>query len=118
MIEFPLVEHARTEDGWRVVVDVPLDTDYVRGHFPGAPIVPAVAQLALVAQAVTTCWNERTHVAGVVDLRFRGRIAPGDRVELTFTPAEPAGELRFRLTNAGTLVSQGIVHARPDAHDA
>ena len=114
MIDFPLLEPVRTEDGWRVAIDVPEDTDYVRGHFPGAPILPAVAQLALLSQAASTCWKREVGIGGIVDLRFRGQIVPGDQLELFLSPADVAKELRFRLLNAGRVVSQGVVETRTD----
>ena len=114
MIAFPLFEPTRTDDGWRVEADVPQDTDYVRGHFPGAPIVPAVAQFALLSQAASACWRQAVEIAGVVDVRFKGQVEPGQRLEVSITPHEPAEELRFRLTTGGKPVSQGVLRTRTE----
>jgi 3-hydroxymyristoyl/3-hydroxydecanoyl-(acyl carrier protein) dehydratase len=117
VIAFPLGEPARDGDGWRIEVEVPADTEYVRGHFPGEPILPAVAQLALVAQAAAACWRTEVDLSGLVDVRFRAPVVPGDRLRLRLSPAERAGELRFRLTRGDALVSQGVVSTRGGAGD-
>jgi 3-hydroxyacyl-[acyl-carrier-protein] dehydratase len=65
------------------------DEDFLRGHFPGNPIVPGVIQLEALAQAgaITLLGDERyagklALFAGVEKVRFRRLVRPGDELLL------------------------------------
>ena len=67
----------------------PSPTDFLRGHFPGNPIVPGVIQLEALAQAgaITLLGDERyagklALFAGVEKVRFRRLVRPGDELLL------------------------------------
>ena len=67
--------------------DVPHDAFWVRGHFPGRPIMPGVL-IAEVAAQLTSYVGTRNGIkgdaviglAGLTDLRFRAQVSPGDRI--------------------------------------
>jgi len=103
MISFEL---ERTGDA-RFAVRIPPDCALFDGHFPGAPVLPGVAQLGLVLQAVRARRGERTRLARVEHLRLRLPVGPGDRLEL-----ELAGDDRvdFVLARAGRRVAYGTLH--------
>jgi 3-hydroxyacyl-[acyl-carrier-protein] dehydratase len=65
------------------------DEEFLRGHFPGNPIVPGVIQLEALAQAgaLTLLGDERyagklALFGGVEEVRFRRLVRPGDELLL------------------------------------
>jgi predicted hotdog family 3-hydroxylacyl-ACP dehydratase len=82
-----------------VTVEIPGDSPYVSGHFPGRPILPGVAQLALALQALHPALAERLVLA-----RFRRIVTPPAR--LTLSPRETAtGTVRIDVTSDDRPVS-------------
>lgn len=94
-----------TADAWRGTVEV-VDTALCEGHFPGTPIVPAVALLACV-EAVLYAWRGAA-VASYAALRFRAPVGPGDALDLDLT-RRTDGSLAFALRRAGKRVADGRV---------
>jgi 3-hydroxyacyl-[acyl-carrier-protein] dehydratase len=79
------------EPGARAVAefDVPGDAWFVRGHFPGRPIVPGVIMVEALAQAaaVAALSHSDHHgklplFAGIDDVRFKRIVTPGDTLRL------------------------------------
>ncbi|MEN6503682.1 MAG: 3-hydroxyacyl-ACP dehydratase FabZ family protein [Planctomycetaceae bacterium] len=62
------------------------DEFWVRGHIPGRPIFPGVLMIETAAQLVSYCMaSEKKEegflgFGGVTDVKFRGSVAPGDRI--------------------------------------
>jgi predicted hotdog family 3-hydroxylacyl-ACP dehydratase len=82
-----------------LAVDVPADSAYVAGHFPGRPILPGVAQLALALQALGPRPVHRLVLA-----RFRRLVEPPAR--LTFSVRETAeGAARIDVARDDAPVS-------------
>jgi 3-hydroxyacyl-[acyl-carrier-protein] dehydratase len=78
-----------------VRVDVPEGGRLFEGHFPGRPILPGVAELALVARAIPF-------------VRLRELVMPGDRLQVSATRGED-GVTRFSVGRAGKRVANGEI---------
>ena len=84
-------------------IDVPSGEAFFEGHFPGRPILPGVAELALAAGALAQAGSPLS-LQGIAFARLRQLVFPGDRLELVARPQEGA-HLRFDLKRAGALVA-------------
>jgi 3-hydroxyacyl-[acyl-carrier-protein] dehydratase len=102
-------------------VEVAADSPLFAGHFPGHPVLPGIAHLALLCQgldelAVLGGFAGDTAIAEVRHLRLRRPVAPGSRLELRIEAIGDVGVLGFelyRLAASGAasaaLASQGTV---------
>jgi 3-hydroxyacyl-[acyl-carrier-protein] dehydratase len=81
------------------------------GHFPARPLLPGVAQLALVTWALSA-GAERV-CREIEALRLRALVHPGDTLEVRITGpdeaamTEPEGMLRFSIRRGEEVVTRG-----------
>lgn len=96
------------EGGWLLRVRVPEDSPLFAGHFPGQPIVPGIAHLALVARALADWRGTEVDILGVSALRLRSPVGPGETLEVQVR--ETSGGEGFELRRPGSgMVSNGTV---------
>jgi len=84
-----IVEH---DAGQRLVAvkNVTVNEEFFQGHFPGAPLMPAVLMLETWSQVAALLLlhgeqptpNVRVYLRGVNDAKFRRQVVPGDRLRL------------------------------------
>jgi 3-hydroxymyristoyl/3-hydroxydecanoyl-(acyl carrier protein) dehydratase len=103
----------------RVVASVkfPNDSGWFSGHFPGNPIVPGVALLAVVAEAVSEweCSEGRSlTITGVRRVRFRLPVRPDDEVTLEAIrmPKKEGSAYVFNVYLAGENACSGVLTYR------
>lgn len=82
-----------------VTVEIAGDSPYVSGHFPGRPILPGVAQLALAVETLRPALCERLVLA-----RFRRIVTPPARLALS-PRATASGTVRIDVTSDDRAVS-------------
>jgi 3-hydroxyacyl-[acyl-carrier-protein] dehydratase len=109
------------EPGERVVARKRVREDewYLRGHFPGRPVMPGVLIVEAMAQtgAVAVLSEEENRgrlalFAGIDDTRFKRIVEPGDELELECTLEQvrgPVGKGRARATVDGQLAARGTL---------
>jgi 3-hydroxyacyl-[acyl-carrier-protein] dehydratase len=99
-------------------LEIPIDSPLFDGHFPGQPVLPGIAHLALVQHVLGELAVRAGRVAtesAIVEvrhLRLRRPVAPGDRLALSIDNAVGGGLVHFELRRAaadGERVSQGSV---------
>ncbi|MCL5291661.1 MAG: 3-hydroxyacyl-ACP dehydratase FabZ [Actinobacteria bacterium] len=100
--------------GIKVVRD---DEYYLRGHFPGNPIMPGVLILEALAQTgavAELCLEENKGkivlFGGIDSLRFRRQVVPGDTLvlEIEITKKRgPVGKGTARATVDGEIAAEG-----------
>ena len=72
------------------VKNVTVNEEFFQGHFPGAPLLPAVLMLEALSQVAAILLvqredappNARVFLRGVNDAKFRRQVVPGDRLVL------------------------------------
>jgi len=108
------------EPGTRLVAvkNVTVNEEFFQGHFPGAPLMPAVLTIEALTQAAAALLLERPDVAptarvslrGVNDAKFRKQVVPGDRIVLDVR----IGRVRSRLAKVqahATVDGQTVAEA-------
>lgn len=88
------------------VIAVPPGGAYFEGHFPGRPILPGVAQIAMTLEALARETRDDISLRGITYMRLRQVVVPGDRLELT-AKTGGGGHLGVELKRAGVLVANG-----------
>ena len=81
------------------------DAIWFHGHFPGSPILPGIAMLALVEDSIARFWADADHPAVEIRafhrVRFRQMVVPGTNLRIRVRQTRPD---RFRFTvEAGGL---------------
>jgi 3-hydroxyacyl-[acyl-carrier-protein] dehydratase len=109
------------EPGSRVVARKRVRDDewYLRGHFPGRPVMPGVLIVEAMAQtgavAVLAEPENRGRIAlfaGIDDTRFKRIVEPGDELQLECTLEHvrgPIGKGKARATVDGELAARGTL---------
>ncbi len=95
-------------------VEVPAESPAFRGHFPGRPILPAVAQLALAEQGLALASGAvagSPSITWISGLRLRRTVGPGDRLSLRLGAPGTSGSRRFEIRAEGGIVSGGTFRA-------
>lgn len=84
------------------------DSPWFDGHFPGAPVLPGVAQLAVVRDLLGRAAGADVSVAGLSRVRFKRMVLPGETVTVTATAdSGRAGSFSFQLSVGGEPVASG-----------
>jgi 3-hydroxyacyl-[acyl-carrier-protein] dehydratase len=84
-----------------MTIEIPEDSPFFAGHFPGHPILPGIAHLALVARALGN-----PPLAEVKILKLRKPVGPGDVLELILDEGDL---VKFELRRRDETVSNGLV---------
>lgn len=84
-------------------IESPVLSPFFAGHFPGHPILPGIAHLALVARELGGA-----PLTEVRNLKLRLPVLPGDVLDLTLERGED-GLVRFELRRGEEAVSGGTV---------
>ena len=91
-------------------IHVPSDSPWFRGHFPGEPILPGVAQIGMVKDAIRQARDQDLKVTGVRRVRFKQIIRPDDKLKLIATPLkENVGAYTFRILIENEAVCSGVM---------
>lgn len=95
-----VVMEARTEAG----------SPWFSGHFEGNPVLPGIAQLKMVADAIRAFGDSSDCVMGVRKVRFKKMIRPEEPVTIQVKRRNaPHGDYSFRITVQGELACKGLM---------
>lgn len=95
-------------------IAVPKDSVWFTGHFPGEPILPGIALIHTVYEAIEKDARERGESVSVPLLkkvRFTGPVRPGDNICLSLTGEDGSmkGLLTFKVAVSDKVICTGQV---------
>lgn len=96
-------------------VEIPPSSPLFAGHFPGRPILPGIAHLALAERALRELTGQKVAITAVRILKLRRPVSPGDALELRIDFPDVEGVSRFEVRCNGEAASQGTVQIRTGA---
>jgi 3-hydroxymyristoyl/3-hydroxydecanoyl-(acyl carrier protein) dehydratase len=91
-------------------IHVPPDSPWFEGHFPGAPILPGVAQIGMAVDAIGKARNRELMISSVRRVRFKRMIRPGDQLKVIAAPLnQEIGAYSFRIMIQEEAVCSGVI---------
>lgn len=114
--EQELSRHSATTAQITASASVPGGSPWYDGHFPGHPILPGIAILAFVKEAIVAAERDegrRVAIIGLRRVRFRLPVSPEDRMEIRIV-REQKGDgwcYTFTVAIAAEPVCTGIFSA-------
>ncbi|WP_373499771.1 phosphopantetheine-binding protein [Desulfococcus sp.] len=100
------------EGGWRARVRVEADSPWFSGHFPEDPILPGIAQLAMVLETLRFAFGA-VRITGVRRVRFKRVIRPGDSLEIRIQPNPGGVAHAFQIQVGEDIAASGMMTVEP-----
>ncbi len=96
---------------------VPADSIWFSGHFPGDPILPGIALIHLVWQAIVReagNRKEKISLESLKKVRFAKLVRPGENLSIIVTENPSAEETlySFKVSARETVVCTGLIVAK------
>ena len=109
-----LLEASAAEGTYLARLRLEPSSPLLRGHFPGHPILPAIAHLGLALEGARSLEQRDLTLVGVRGVRFRRPVEPGAALKLVVAHGVGAGALRFELRCGEILASSGTLVVSTD----
>ncbi|MCB9544153.1 MAG: AMP-binding protein [Myxococcales bacterium] len=92
----------------RFDAEIPETYGWYTGHFPGHPILAGAVQLREIAlRCARLARPELGDIRQIGNLKFLGRLRPGDAIAVTLVWPPDAPRVDFRITRGDTLCTTG-----------
>jgi 3-hydroxymyristoyl/3-hydroxydecanoyl-(acyl carrier protein) dehydratase len=108
MFRFDDISRSRAGDTLAGSCVVTANMPFFNGHFPGTPIMPAVAQIEMIQSLLQQHGNWNGAIVGGTGLKFARPIRPGDLLTIRLRRA-PSGAISFVVEDHGGVASKGIL---------
>ncbi|MBN2159521.1 MAG: hypothetical protein JW807_09005 [Spirochaetes bacterium] len=98
-----------------ISAEVTLTTEslWFDGHFPGSPILPGIAQLAIVSDMIrghARMKSRSVSVSRITKVRFRQFVRPGDTLQMSAAAdATDPSAYKFRVLVNGQIACNGVM---------
>jgi len=92
----------RSCEAW---ICIPANHPSLPGHFPGAPIVPAVVMLDQIVDAAERTLERALCISGLPQVKFLAPLLPEQRALCALTLQ--GARMSFQVEHAGRLVARG-----------
>ena len=104
-----LLESRREPERYRARLQVAPESPFLVGHFPGHPVLPGIAHLALALDGARALTGREVTLSSLRGVRFRRAVRPGDTIDLAVSSSDAAGSFRFEVQLAGAVASSGAI---------
>jgi len=104
--------YLKQSDSKEITADirVPPDSPWFCGHFPGEPILPGVAQLGMVFEAINQFGDRNLTISTISRVRFKQMIRPNEQLRIIATPQRDQTESYvFRIMVEKEMVCSGVM---------
>jgi 3-hydroxyacyl-[acyl-carrier-protein] dehydratase len=96
---------------------VPADSPWFSGHFPGEPILPGIALIHLVWQAIVgdaEKKNEEIRLDMLKRVRFTQPVRPGENLSVFITGGKAGEETlySFKVVSRENVICSGVIVAK------
>jgi 3-hydroxyacyl-[acyl-carrier-protein] dehydratase len=110
---YSLIRISRPDPGQVVAeFEVNADSPWFSGHFPGNPILPGIAQLGMVLDAIQEFGHRDCRVSEIKRVRFKQMIRPNDTITIMATcRGRSPASYSFRVMVKGQLACSGLLIA-------
>ena len=105
-----VIERIETSESGEIFtqVCVPSGSFWYSGHFPDEPILPGIAQLGIVYEAVRRVIGREFYLVGVRRIKFKKMIRPHEYLKISITPKKgKEGTYAFRILIGNDLACSG-----------
>ena len=101
-------------DSLMATVDVPENSKWFEGHFPGEPILPGIALVNMVYQAIkldAQIKEDEVALRSLKRIRFTGPVRPGEKLMVNMTSEHVNQEIfyTFKIAVKENVVSSGLI---------
>jgi 3-hydroxymyristoyl/3-hydroxydecanoyl-(acyl carrier protein) dehydratase len=104
-----VVEHRVGAGSAEIELVVPRELDFLRGHFPGAPVVPGVVQIKWAIALAQRYLAVGDGFTSMENVKFQRALTPESRVTLVLEYSASNRRLRFSFASAEARYSSGRV---------
>ncbi|HKT29952.1 acyl-CoA synthetase [Dyella sp.] len=112
----PLVLAEHQQDGvWTLELLIPHELVYFAGHFPGAPVLPGLVQIAWALALAAPRLGTPPRCRLMEAVKFQHLLRPGDRVELVLRHDTARQKLHFAYRHDDKAYSSGRLAWSADA---
>jgi len=109
------LKNLKMSDSRQIFADihVPPDSPWFCGHFPGEPILPGIAQLGMVYDAINRSVDQNLEISTISRVRFKQIIRPNDPLTIVATPQQGLSKAYvFRVMVAGEVACSGVIKVK------
>ena len=95
---------------FETTLEIKADSEFFDGHFPSFPLMPAVAQLDLVAHVALVQFSVPVRIKKIKRIKFNEKILPGTLVFLKLAMDESNEKISFEMKSCDgkILYSSGV----------
>jgi len=104
----PVLLNEHQHDGvWTLALHVPAHLVYFAGHFPQAPVLPGVVQIAWALAFASQRFGTPVRCTVMEALKFQRLLRPDDRVDLTLRYDNARHKIHFAYRCGDKAYSSG-----------
>ena len=89
------------------------DSSWFSGHFPDTPILPGIAILTMIFEAIQRTTSEKLGISGLKKIRFKKVLGPNDRLAIKIIKSDRDPLLySFIVTCGHEIACSGTLQTR------